>query len=346
MTLPRLLLALLVAVTVLPRSAGTTEAPAAVTHITLAHTQRQDPATEPAAAQAAEFKRQVELRTGGTVKVEIFPDGQLGGNRDMARLVGRNIIQTAFVTVGGLAPVYPLIAVLEMPFVLSSPAAAYAVYDGGFGIRLAADIERRTDLAVLGFGDSGGFLAITNARRPLRSPADLRGVKIRTIPGFGVLDAMIRGLGGVPVKVSSREEYTALAAGVVDGEMNPPGVILSSRFDEVQKYVTLTRHLYVPTVWVFNREAFAGLSPAQQEAVRQSAVLAVAAGRAVAATVEASDHGLPALRRRLQVTTLTAAERKAFKDAAQPAVAAFLAQALGADGTRLLHDFLAAAGGR
>ena len=309
----------------------------------LAHTQRQDAATIPAAAMAAEFKREVERRTAGRVKIGIFASGQLGGNRDMVRLVGRNIVQSAFVTIGGIAPLYPPIAVIEMPFALTSPEAAYRVFDGPFGRRLAADMERRTGLTVLGFGDGGGFFAITNSRHPVRSPADMRGLKIRTIPGFEPLDAMIRSLGAIPVQVSSREEFTALASGVVDGQMNPPVTVLANRYDEVQRYVTLTAHLYAPLVWIFNREALATLDAADQEAVRQAAARALSAGRTVARAIEVSELGLPALRRRMEVTVPTAADREAFKAATQPAVAEVIAKSLGEDGSRLLADFLAAA---
>ena len=324
--------------------AGDAPPPApAVKELFLAHTQRQDAAAVPAAAMAAEFKREVERRTAGRVKIGIFPSGQLGGNRDLVRLVRRNIVQSAFVTIGGIAPLYPPIAVIEMPFVLSSPEAAYRVFDGPFGQRLAADMERRTGLGVLGFGDGGGFFAITNSRHPVHSPADMRGLKIRTIPGFEPLDAMIRSLGAIPVQVSSREEFTALASGVVDGQMNPPVIVLANRYDEVQKYITLTAHLYAPLVWIFNRDAMATLDDSERDAVRQAAVLALSAGRKVARAIEASEQGLPALRRRMEVSVPTDAERQAFKKAAQPAVAEAIAKSLGEDGTRLLADFLAEA---
>jgi tripartite ATP-independent transporter DctP family solute receptor len=309
----------------------------------LAHTQRQDPATVPAAAMAAEFKRQVEERTAGRVKVGIFPSGQLGGNRDMARLVGSNIVQSAFVTVGGVAPLYPSIAVIQMPFVLPTAAVAYRVFDGPFGQHLAKDMEQRTGLTVLGFGDGGGFFAITNNRHPVHSPRDMQGLKIRTIPGFKPLDAMIRSLGATPVEVSSREEFTALASGVVDGQMNPPVTVLANRYDDVQKFVTLTAHLYAPVVWICNHDALAGLEPADQDAVRQSAALALAAGRGVARALEASERGLPALQRRMEVTVPTPAERQAFKAASQPAVAEAIAKMLGDDGSKLLAEFMAAA---
>ena len=162
-------LAALVA-TILPAAAE--EAPPPVKQIFLAHTQPQNAASDPIAAMAVEFQHQVKERTQGRVTVGIFPAGQLGGNRDMVRLVSRNVVQSSFVTVGGIAPLCPSIAVIEMPFALPSEEVAYRVFDGPFGQKLAGVIEQKTGLAVLGFGDGGGFFAITNSRRPIHAPSD------------------------------------------------------------------------------------------------------------------------------------------------------------------------------
>lgn len=314
--------------------------------IHLAHTQMQDPTKDTAAAMAAEFKREVERRTEGAVTVAIFPEGQLGGNRDLGKLVSAGTIQTAFVTVGGLAPHYPLIAAIQMPFALESGAMAARVFDGPFGLGLAADIEKKAGMAVLGFGDSGGFHILTNSRRPIHRPKDVAGLKLRTIPGLDTLDAMIKGMGGTPVKTSSREELTALANGILDGQMNPAPVIVTRRYDEVQKYATLTNHLYAPYVWLFNSQSLASLTPGQQSAVRTAAKQAIAVGRSAAKTMEASDKGLPTLRRRMEVVELTPDQRAEFRAATQPPVAAAIARSLGDDGTRLLMAFQAAAAGR
>ncbi|WP_431855571.1 TRAP transporter substrate-binding protein DctP [Azospirillum sp.] len=318
-------------------------AAAAERQIILAHAQRQDPANDPAAAMADAFKRAVEAATGGTLAVEIFPDGQLGGNRDMAGLVERGVIHSAIVTVGGVAPVYPPIAVAQIPFVIDSPEAAYAVFDGPFGRRLAEEIGRRTTLHVLGFGDAGGFFVLTNATRPIRGPEDLKGLKIRTIPGFAVLDTMIRGLGGTPVRVSSRDEFTALAAGIVDGQMNSVPVIVARRYDEVQRHVTLTNHSYAPYVWVIGKAVLAGLSAEERTVVERAARAAIEAGRATARRIEASDRGLPALERRMQVHVPTAGQRRAFQAAAQPMVTDYIAATFGAEGVSLMEAFFAAA---
>ena len=308
--------------------------------IYLAHSQAQDAASDPAAALASEFRRSVSELSGGKLKVGIFPAGQLGGNRDMARLVAEGRVHSALVTVGGIAPLYPMIAVTGMPFALDSVEAAYRVYDGPFGQALTADMERKTGLVVLGFGDAGGMHVLTNSRRPIHNPIDMTGLKIRTIPGYKVLDAMIRGLGAVPVNVSSREEFQSLEAGIVDGQTNPASVVLSRRYYYVQSHATLTGHLYAPYVWIYNRDAFNQLSPDEQAVVREAARRAVAAGRALGGL---PGHGVDGLVRSMQVYTPTPSEREAFKSASQPAARESLVKSLGEEGASLLAQFTQAA---
>ena len=255
----------------------------------------------------------------------------------------KGVIHSALVTVGGIAPFYHQIVVTGMPFALDSPKAAYALYDGPFGRLLAEDMERRAGVVVLGFGDAGGLHIITNSRHPVRSPTDMGGLKIRSIPGYESLDAMIRGLGAIPVKVSSREELQSLGAGIVDGQMNPASVVVSKHFDQVQAFATLTDHLYAPYVWIYNRDAFARLSESEQSTVREAARQAVMAGRAMSLQLEQSQQGEDGLGKRLKVYSPSKEERAAFKAACQPMVAEALAKTLDEDGKHMLADFMEAA---
>lgn len=313
------------------------------THVHLAHSQPQDAAVDPAAAAASQFRRSLDELSGGSLKAALFPDGQLGGNRDMAGLVAKGVLHSALVTAGGLAPLYPPMAVTSMPFALDRPQAAYALYDGEFGQRLAADIERRTGLVVLGFADAGGMHVLTNSRRPIAGPADMAGLKIRTIPGYETLDTMIRALGAVPVKVSSRDEFQALEMGVIDGQMNPPSVVLGRRYHHVQTHATLTNHLYSPYVWIYNRAAFETLTPEGQQAVREAARRAIAAGRDLSGKLDHSERGADGLGRRLTVQPLAPQARDSFKSATQAKVTEVLTARLNDEGRSLLADFMSAA---
>src|SRR4051812_25575303 len=130
--------------------------------IKLAHPNRNDAFDNPAAAMAVVFKNLVEAATNRSVRVAIFPEGQLGRDSDIVQLVRKGTVQSVISSAGGIAPVYPLISVMDLPFASRSISTTYAILDGPFGQKLAEDIRRKTGMAVLGFGDPGGFFAISN----------------------------------------------------------------------------------------------------------------------------------------------------------------------------------------
>ncbi len=309
--------------------------------IKLAHLNKNDPFDNSTGAMAVVFKSLVESGTNGAVKVEIFPDGQLGKDNEVIQQVKSGVVQSSISSVGGIASVYPMIGVLDVPFAYPNIATTYEVFDGPFGQKLAADITRKTGLDVLGFGDSGGFFAFTNSKHPIKSPEDMKGLKIRTM-GLDSHKAVVSSLGGQPVAINWAEVYTSLQTGVADGEMNPIPIIKFAKFDEVQKYLTLTNHLFTPYVWIFNKAAFDGLSAQEKEVVKAAARSAIVAGRGINRIIEASDRGLPALALKMQVYTPTKAEITKFRDLAQPAVKAQIAKSYGKEGEALMADFLAA----
>ncbi|MEE4134596.1 MAG: TRAP transporter substrate-binding protein DctP, partial [Desulforhopalus sp.] len=188
--------------------------------IKLHHLNKDDPFDNPTGAMATVFKSLVEAGTNGAVLVQTFPSGQLGKDNDVVQQVKAGVIQSGIHSVGGFASIYPLIGVLDIPFAFPTISKTYEVFDGPFGARLAADIDQKTGLHVLGFGDSGGFFHLTNSKRPIHSPADMAGLKIRTM-GLDTHQAIISAMGGQPAAISWSEVYTALQTGVADGQMNP-----------------------------------------------------------------------------------------------------------------------------
>ena len=309
--------------------------------IKLAHLNKNDPFDNGTGAMAVVFKSLVESGTNGSVKVEIFPDGQLGKDNEVIQQVKSGVVQSSISSVGGIASVYPMIGVLDVPFAYPNIATTYEVFDGTFGHKLAADITKKTGLDVLGFGDSGGFFAITNSKHAIKSPEDMKGLKIRTM-GLDSHKAVVSSMGGQPVAINWAEVYTSLQTGVADGQMNPIPIVKFAKFDEVQKYLTLTNHLFTPYVWIFNKAAYDGLSAQEKEVVKAAARSAIVAGRGINRIIEASDRGLPALALKMQVYTPTKAEIAKFRDLAQPAVKAQIAKSYGKEGEVLMADFLAA----
>lgn len=313
----------------------------AVKTLKLAHLNNEDPFDNATGAMAAVFKSLVEAGTNGSIQVQVFPSGQLGKDSEVLQQVKAGVVQSTIATSGGMASIYPLIGVLDVPFAFPNISATYAVFDGPFGKKLAADIQAKTGLHVLGFGDSGGFFAFTNSKHPIKTPADMKGLKIRTM-GLQTHKTLITALGGQPVSLPWAEVYTALQTGVADGQMNPVPIIKFAKFDEVQKYLTLSGHLFAPYPWVMNQKFYDSLTDQEKDVVNYAAVSAIVAGRGISRIIEASDRGLPALAKKMEIYTPTPAEKAQFREAAAPAVKAYIVQSLGKEGEDMLNAFLSA----
>lgn len=338
--MPRLFLALLLCgalLAALPASAADT------VRILLAHAQRHDPQSDTAAAAAEEFRTQVAALSQGRLRVEILAEGVTGGNRDTTALVEKGVIHSALVTLGGVSPIHKPLSLLQLPYAFSSLDQAARVLDGPFGQHLTADMAARTKLRLMAFVCPPGFHILTNSDRPVATPDEMWGLRLRAIPGSKPLEAMIRAVGANPVRVSSRDELAALATGIADGQMSPPAMVMARGFDRVQRFATLTDHLYVPYVWVFNQAAYAALSEADRAILDRAVGAAKARAHVMALALEKSESGRGGLGRRMQVITLNASARAAFREALRPPVEAAVLAEIGADGSRWLAEFTAAA---
>jgi TRAP-type transport system periplasmic protein len=313
-------------------------APAAKT-IKLHHLNKDDPFDNPTGAMATVFKSLVESGTNGAVTVQTFPNGQLGKDAEVVQQVKAGVIQSGIHSVGGFASVYPMIGVIDVPFAFNNISQTYEVFDGPFGKKMAADIEKKTDMHVLGFGDSGGFFDITNSKRPIHTPEDMKGLKIRTM-GLDTHKAIIAAMGGQPAAIAWSEVYTALQTGVADGQMNPIPIIAFAKFNEVQKYLTLTGHLFAPYVWVMNETFWNSLSDDEKAVVDYVARSAIVAGRGMGRIIEASDRGLPALSKEMTVNALTPEEKARFQEVSIPKVKELIISKFGPEGEEMLNAFL------
>jgi tripartite ATP-independent transporter DctP family solute receptor len=305
----------------------------------LHHLNKDDPFDNPTGAMATVFKSLVEAGTNGSVTVQTFPNGQLGKDKDVLQQVKAGVIESGIHSVGGFASAYPLIGVIDIPFAFPNISATYPVFDGPFGKKLGADIEKKTGMHVLGFGDSGGFFHITNSKRAIHSPEDMKGLKIRTM-GLDTHKAIISSMGGQPAAIAWSEVYTALQTGVADGQMNPIPIIAFAKFQEVQKYLTLTGHIFAPYVWVMNQKFWDGLSDNEKEVITFAAQSAIVAGRGMGRVIEASDRGLTALAKNMTVNALTPEEKAKFKAVSIPEVKKLIVEKFGPEGEDMLNAFL------
>ncbi len=307
----------------------------------LGHLNKDDPFDNATGAMVTVFKNLVESGTNGSVKVQTFPSGQLGKDAELLQQVKLGVVQSGIHSTGGFASVYPMIGVLDVPFAFPNISATYSVFDGSFGGKLSADIEKKTGLKVMGFGDSGGFFNFTNSKRPVKTLADFKGLKIRTM-GLDTHKKLVASLGGQPAGIAWSEVYTALQTGVADGQMNPVPIIAFAKFNEVQKYLTLSGHLFTPYVWVINADFWKGLSDAEKGVLKYAARSAIVAGRGISRIIEASKRGLPALAKDLEVYSLPASEKAKFQAAALPTIKEHIKATFGSEGEDMMNAYLAA----
>ena len=309
----------------------------------LAHLNPDSPFDSHSGAMSAVFKSLVETGTNGSIRVQLFPNGQLGKDDEVIQQVRDGLVQSVISSAGGIAAHYKMVGVFDMPFAFPDIGVAHKVIDmnSEFGQKFSAGLSAQTGLKVLGLLDSGGFFAISNSRRPIQTAEDLSGMRIRTMT-LPTHEATIQSLGGQPTPLPWAEVYTALQTGVADGQMNPIPIIAFAKFDEVQKYLSITNHVITPYVWTMNQAFYDSLTPEEQRVVDTAAQVAVEAGRGISRIIEASaDKGLPKLGERMEINAIPPAELAKFAAVAQPAVRSVIEQQLGADGVAMLDAMLA-----
>lgn len=323
-------------------AALTLPAMAADVTLRLSHLNPADPFGSHSGAMTAVFKSLVETASNGDIEVQIFPDGQLGKDNEVIQQVRDGIIQSAISSSGGIAQHYPLVGVFDIPFAFPNISVTDRVMDlsSGFGQKFAAGLEKDTGLKVVGLLDSGGFFAFTNSERPIKTMEDMDGLRIRTMT-LPTHQAMVNSLGGQATPLPWAEVYTALQTGVADGQMNPIPVIAFAKFDEVQKYLSITNHVITPFVWTVNQDFYNGLSDEHREIVDWAAKVAVNAGRGMSRVIEASDKGLSRLAESMEVNAISAEEMEKFAAATQPVVRKLIEEKYGAEGTEMLDALLA-----
>lgn len=272
------------------------------------------------------FKKYVEEKSGGRITVELYPNGQLGGDRQAIEAVQLGTIQMTIPAAAVLSGFEPKFQVFDLPFLFKDKKAAYKALDGELGEKLNAMLIP-LGLRNLAYGENG-YRHITNNRGPIKSPADLKGLKIRTMEN-PVHMATFRRLGANPTPMSFGELYTALQQKTVDAQENPIPLIYTTKFYEVQKYCSLTGHVYAATVVLINDSFFSKLPKDLQKIVVEGAKKYREEQRKMASKQDM--EMLAQLKKAgMQVNELTPAEKKAFIQATLPVYDEFKDK-LGAD---------------
>ena len=237
----------------------------AVTNFRLAHA---GPETSSQHLAAVEFVRLVKERTKGEVVIRIYGSSTLGN--DQATISGMRGGTIDMVLAGNpnFTGIVSKLNALDLPFIFNDAAHAYRVLDGAVGQQLLGELGPH-NIKGLAFWEVG-WRCITNNKRPIHTPEDVRGLKIRTTPNPAHLRAF-EALGANPVPMALGELYQALESGAVDAQEHPVEITWSAKFYEVQKHLSMTRHAYTALVLGMNKAKFDALPAAQQQAVVESA---------------------------------------------------------------------------
>lgn len=285
---------------------------------------------------ALEFEKRIEA-ANKNIDVQVFPGGQLGSEGEIVGQLQTGLTDMLPTTTGPLGQQNPVYYVLETPFVFLSEAQADKVLDGPVGEKFLKAMEAK-GLVGLAFWENG-FREMTNNVRPIKTPADLKGLKMRVqqnrlhIKYFG-------DLGANPTPMAFTEIYNALATKVVDGQENPFSLIATNKFYEQQKFVSKTDHVYSAVPVFFSKAKWDKLPADVQKLVRDTAYELRLWERQRGRQLQ--DEYIAEIQKKSQVTILTAAEKAAFQAAAAPAYD-WAKKEYGAVYEGLLNEVLAAA---
>ncbi len=279
------------------------------------------------------FKKEVEETSKGGIVIEVFDNMQLGGAQENVTQTRAGTIHMTWVGMAFLSRTVNELEAVSLPFMFPSREAAYKVMDGKVGDLIEAKMADK-GFTSLGFMELGPR-QVTNSVRPIRTMADLKGLKIRLQPNETHL-ATFRALGANPQAMDIREVYSALEQKVVDGHENPYNLILASRFFEVQKFVSNTAHFFDFISVVANKRRIEGLPAEHRTIIKTAMAKAVASQRAGAA--QADIEALATLQQRgMQYDAMPESERQAMR-AATAGVVDEIRKRVGA---KLVDDVLA-----
>jgi tripartite ATP-independent transporter DctP family solute receptor len=277
------------------------------------------------------FCEEVEKRTSGRYKCQQFPNSALGGEREMIEAVQLGTLDIVNTSTGPIGNFVPEVNIVDIPFLFRDYDHARKVMDGPIGDELRAKFPAKGLIALA--WTENGFRHMTNSKHAINTPDDVKGLKVRTMQNKVHIQAF-QSIGVQPTPMAFPELFTALQQGTVDGQENPIPVILSAKFAQVQKYLTLTGHVYSPALIIVSPALWNKLSDADKKAFTEAGKAASAAQRKKVNDDEAS--GIDELRK-AGMQVVTNPDGNAFRRAMTPVWAEFAKQ-YGADNIRRIQE--------
>ena len=274
----------------------------------------------PKGQAALKFKELAEKKTNGKVKVEVYPSSQLYGDKEELEACQAGNVQIIAPSVTKLVGLNPKFQYTDLPFLFPDNAAVYKFFASASmkGLMNSLDKYNLQGLAVW----PNGFKQFTNNKRPLVTPADFKGLKFRTQAGK-VLEAQFKALGAGSATIAFGETYAALQQGTVDGQENTFNNIDTQKYQETQKYLTVTNHGRIDYMIIVNKSFWAGLEPDVRKALDES--MAEATKYAVEQAELLDQKSMDNLKKagKMQFTELTPAQMGVFQEAMKPVYTQF-----------------------
>ena len=276
----------------------------------------QNPKGHPIVIGMEKFAEIVNAKSGGKIKVSLFPGGTLGGDAANLSALQGGTLEMVSMNSGILANVAKEFAVFDFPFMFANAKEADAVVDGGFGKMMHEKLDAK-GLHGLAYWELG-FRNITNSKRPITKLEDAAGLKLRVIPNTINID-WVTALGANPTPMAFPEVYAAMESKAIDGHENPFTVINANKFYEVQKHVAVTNHQYNPQSVLISGKTWAALSNDEKKLISDAAAEAAVIQRT--ASREQAGTALESLKKSgMQVSEPSAAEMARFRDKMKPVI--------------------------
>lgn len=233
---------------------------------------------------ALKFKELVETKSNGQITVNIVPEGKAGPEKDLLTKVQTGELDAAISTAGSMTSLVPELGLFDLPWLFDSTDHVHAVLDGQVGQALNDKVKTAgfIPVAVLDFG----FRHLTNSVRPVKTPADMKGLKVRVLPNAIYQGTWELATGVKPVVMNWTEVPAALKAGQIDGQENPISILTSYKLWETQKYASKTGHVFAVAYFLMSPQKFNGLTPDQQKLVMEAGRAATEESRRFSADAE------------------------------------------------------------
>ncbi|MCI1930183.1 MAG: TRAP transporter substrate-binding protein [Clostridia bacterium] len=210
----------------------------------------------------------VDQKTNGAVTLDVFGNSQLGSERDLIEGLQLGSVQVTCVSTAPLAGFTDSFLVFDLPFIFETTEQARAVMDSDVGNEILHSVDDQGIVGLAWF--ENGFRNVTNNKKPINTPDDLKGMKIRTMENQMHM-AAFQAMGADPTPMAMGDVFTALQQGTIDGEENPVPIVDTNKFSEVQKYISLTGHLFSPAPVFMAKDYYDSMSEDYQKAVQEAA---------------------------------------------------------------------------